>query len=78
MLTNFVAALGVLNCTDCTLYCCVLLLCCTVAFCSDFPFVVPECGYREAWSILPQGFASEEQIEGLMSSTACSLFRRSR
>lgn len=43
--------------------------------CSDFPFVVPECGYGGAWSILPEGFAPEEQIRGLMSTTAYSLFR---
>lgn len=48
-------------------------------FCSDFPFVASECGYTNAWQIIPSGnstrICSEEDLEALMGGTALSVWR---
>jgi len=49
-------------------------------FCSDFPFVISECGYTNAWQVLPSGnsaeaLCSEEELEALMGGTALSVFK---
>lgn len=47
---------------------------------SDFPFVTTECGYTNAWHVLPpansnEAFFSEKEVKACMGGTAVSLFK---